>query len=102
MRSARPLRQLFRIVVEPVWHPPVRGQLMLTVPGRIGERAESFRFESRNRVGIGLEVDDVTRDKRDHASINKDALTAKHTADGHRAEFAEEFVDRLGVHAERA
>ena len=75
---------------------------MLAVFGRIAESAEAFRLEGRDRFGIGLEVDHIARDQRHHPSVDKDALTAEHAADGHGSEFPEEFVDRLGVHTKSA
>ena len=75
---------------------------MFAVLGGVGERAESFPLEIGNCLGIGLEVDHIARDQRDHPSIDKDALTAEHAADQYRPEFVEELVDRLGVHAKRA
>ena len=75
---------------------------MFAILGRVGKRAKPFCFESRNRFAIGLEVDHIARNERDHPSIDKNAVAAEHAADRHRPEFAKEFVDRLGVHAERA
>ena len=102
MCTPRPLRQFLRVIVEPIGHPPVGRQLAFALFGRVGKSAEAFRLKGRNRFSIGLEVDHIARDKRDHPSIDKDALTAEHAAHRYRPEFAEEFVDRLGVHAKRA
>ena len=71
---------------------------MFAVLGGVGERAKPFCFESRNGFGVGLKMDHIARDKRDHPSIDKDALAAEHAADRHGPELAKEFVDRFGVH----
>jgi hypothetical protein len=98
MRATRPLRQLFRVVVESLLHPPIGCQLVFAILGGVGERAKAFCFESRNRFAIGLKMDDIARDERNHPSIDKDALAPEHAADRHGPEFAEELVDRFGVH----
>src|SRR4051794_36736548 len=90
MRVPRPLREFLRIVVEPLGHPPIGRQLAFAIFGRVAESAEAFRFEVGNRFGVGLEVDHVARDQRDHPSIDKDALAAEHAAHGYRPEFTEE------------
>src|SRR5436190_21722015 len=56
VRATRPLGEFFWIVVEPVGHAPIGGQLVLAVLCRIAKGAESFLLEIGNRFGVSLQI----------------------------------------------
>jgi len=87
MRGLRPARQFLGIVIEAARHPPVRRQFALAVPGRIAEGRKPLLLERRYRLGVGLEMDHVARDQRDHPLVHEHAGAAEHAADRYRPEF---------------
>src|SRR5438270_2264175 len=55
VRGSRPARQLFRMVIEPIRHAPIRRELVLAVFGCVAEGCEPFLLELRNRLHVNLE-----------------------------------------------
>ena len=60
---------------------------MLAVLCRIAERREALPLEIGNCFGIGLEIDHLARDQRDHPAFDEDTGAAEHAAHVDGTEF---------------
>src|SRR5579862_3445731 len=83
-RRARPLRQLLRIVVQPV------GQ---REPRRHHRLAALVEGEGLALLFVGLEVDDVVEDHADHRVAGIDAVAAEEALDRDPPELREQIVE---------
>ena len=92
------MRELVRVVIEPVGQPPVRCQRPHAVLGCIFKRLALLAFKAGHRRCIGLEINLPAGHQAEHHTIGEETGPAEHAAHTDSAERLEQVVDIFGIH----
>jgi hypothetical protein len=100
MGLAGPFGHFVRIVEAGFRCPPIGhdGSLALRP---IGERRQRQRFEVAARGRVGLEIEHLIGNEREHEAVAEDAGAAEHAAHRHRAKTRKLFLDEIEIFGAR-